>query len=307
MTLRQLRYLCEVVRCRFNISTAARSLGASQPAVSQQLRLLEDELGTTLLQRGGNRLIGLTRKGEEIVASAQGVLADITMLKTLAEVPSQPDAPLVRVVSTYAQARYGLPAAISRFKQRFPQATVHIVPRSDENMWQPVHDGRADLAIATNPGDLPGTLIKLPCTQIRRILIAPRGHPLLRFKVLSLEVIARYPLITTDEHFPGPRRIMRALKSAGVAPRIDVTATNEDIVKACVEAGLGVAILSSPVFDPRRDNKLGAKDVTALLEPSITSVVVRRKALRIEHLSHFIHCFAPIWTPAALSRAVYGE
>ena len=77
MNLHQLRYVCEIVRCKLNISRAARSLGTSQPAISQQIRLLEEELGTTIFLRSRSGLTGLTGQGESIVEAAQHVLAEV--------------------------------------------------------------------------------------------------------------------------------------------------------------------------------------------------------------------------------------
>ena len=74
------------------------------------------------------------------------------------------------------------------------------------------------------------------------------------------------------------------------------------MIKACVEEGLGVAILASIVYEAKRDVRLGAVDVTALLEPSVTSVVLRRNTSRMNHIQQFIECFSPNWTRDVLRR-----
>lgn len=303
MTLQQLRYLCEIVRCKLNISRAASALGASQPAVSQQIRLLEEDLGVPIFLRARNRLTGLTEKGEAIVTAAQNVLADIANLESAAERPSQTSFAQIRIVSTHPQARYGLPRAIKQFKTKCPGVDVHISHKNDEKLWQLVQNGHVDLAVTTDTNGVPSDLLVLPCYPMKRSLIAIKGHPLLLKRSLTLREIAEHPLVGFDERSNGRRRLMRAFRGVGLIPKIGVTGADEDVIKGCVEEGLGVAILASIVYDPKRDPRLGAVDVTPLLEPSVTSIVVRRNVSALNHIALFIEAFAPNWTREALRRA----
>lgn len=302
MTLQQLRYLCEVVRCKLNISRAARTLGASQPAVSQQIRLLEESLGVAVFLRTRNQLTGLTKKGETIVTAAQTVLAEVTNLESVAGSSDTTFAQL-RIASTHPQATYGLPRAIRKFTAGCPGVDVHISHQSDEKLWQLVQNGHVDLAVTTDTHAVPKDLLVLPCYPMKRSLVARKGHALLRKRPLTLRDIADYPLIGFDERSNGRRRLMRAFDASGVAPRFVVTAADEVVAKACVEEGLGVAIVASIVHDPKRDTSLGAVDVTPLLEPSVTSIVVRRNVSGMNHIELFIQAFAPTWTRDEVRRA----
>jgi len=302
MNLQQLRYLCEVVRCRLNISRAASSLGTSQPAVSQQIRMLEEELGTTIFLRSRNRLSGLTPTGESLVGAAQQVLAEMANLQNIARESRKANAGEMRVVSTHAQARYALPHVIREFRSRYPGIDVHVTHKQDEKMWELVQNGYVDLAITTDVRGLPKGLLALPCYPMQRSLIAPRRHPLLRVPAITLKEIAGYPLIAFNERSHGLRRLMRAFAALGYTPKVVVSAPDEDVIKAYVEEGLGVAILASIVYDPKRDTRLGAVDVTPLLEPSTTSVVVRKSMAYHEHIAAFIVAFAPEWTRECLNR-----
>mgnify|MGYP003341033161 CR=1 FL=1 len=84
MNLSQLRYLCETVRCRLNISRAATVLRTSQPAMSQQIRALEDELGVPLFVRTRNRLIRLTDAGQNVVDAANSALTELAKVQVVA-------------------------------------------------------------------------------------------------------------------------------------------------------------------------------------------------------------------------------
>lgn len=300
MTLQQIRYLCAVVRAKLNMSRAADALGASQPAVSQQIKALEETLGVPIFVRGRNRLVGLTPKGETIVAAAQNVLADVVEMERAAERRPSTAIPQLRIVSTHPQARYTLPRTIRQFQSRCPGVGVHVTHRYEEKFWQLVQNGQADIAVTTDPHGAPSSLLTLPCYPMKRSLIAPKGHSLLQRRTLTLEDIAQHTLVGYDERSNGHRRLMRAFAAAGLAPRIAVNGADEDVIKACVEEGLGVAILASIVYNPKRDVRLGSVDVTSLLEPSVTSVIIRRKEARVAHIQQFIECFAPKWTREAL-------
>lgn len=284
------------------MSRAAEALGTSQPAVSQQIRMLEEELGVALFRRTRNRLTGLTSQGETALESARLALAEIAKLQTVSQGRTGSSLATLRVASTHAQARYALPDALRAFRGRYPAIQVQIVYKHDEELWQLVQNGEVDLAVTTDTKDLPRSLLEIPCYPMKRIVIAPRGHPLLRVRRLTMEAIAEYPLVTYDERSSGRRRLMRAFSVLGYTPRIAVSAADEDVIKACVETGLGIAIVASIVFDRKRDIRLGAVDVTPLLEPSTTSVVLRRNMVGHSHVADFIRAFAPAWSAAKLER-----
>lgn len=297
MTLHQLRYICEIVRCKLNISRAAKSLGTSQPAISQQVRMLEEELGVTIFLRSRNSLIGLTPKGESIIENAQHVLAEVANVQNSAQKRLLTGVK-IRVASTHAQARYALPSVLRRFLTAYPNVDIHITHKHDDDngLWHLVQNSEVDLALTTDIHGLPRSLLVLECFPMQRSLIAPKGHPLLKRRVLTLQAIAEYPLITYAERSNGRRRLMRAFGALGYTPKIIVSAGDEDVVKACVEEGLGITILASIVYDPKRDTRLGARDVSSLLEPSVTGIIMRRSMARHEHITAFIEAFAPMWT-----------
>src|SRR5690606_18286357 len=83
MTLQQLRYLCQIADSGFNITEAAKVLHTSQSGISRQVRLLEDELGSEILLREGNRIRGLTEPGGEILAACRRLLTDAKNLKDI--------------------------------------------------------------------------------------------------------------------------------------------------------------------------------------------------------------------------------
>src|SRR5580698_1702820 len=106
MKLQQLRYLREVARQGLNVSDAAEALFTSQPGISKQVRLLEDELGVQVFVRHGKRLAALTPAGNSVVATARRALREIENLRRVGAEYRSEDTGTLAIATTHTQARY---------------------------------------------------------------------------------------------------------------------------------------------------------------------------------------------------------
>ena len=155
----------------------------------------------------------------------------------------------------------------------------------------------ADLGVTTESDRSIRSLAFLTCRRFERVLVVPEGHPLLAVDRVTLADIAQYPLVAYEQAFTGRRLVERAFEQAGLSPKVALSAIDADVIKACVERGLGVAILSEVTFDPSRDVRLRAIKLGALVAPSITSVAVRHRRLR-GYEYDFISMCSLDWTRA---------
>jgi len=269
MKLQQLLYFCEVTRQDLSISDAAAALHTSQPGVSKQLRLLEEELGVALFTRNRNRVIELTPAGRALLTVAQRMLDDAETLKRLAQDLRSEKSGNLAVATTHTQARYALPAVVKRFSARYPDVRLNVRQGTPSQIWQAVCDGEADIAIASEPREPRPELVMLRCFDLPRIVLTPPGHPLLKLKTLTLEALARYPIITYDEEFIGHSKLQRAFEARNLAPNLVLNAIDTDVIKAYVEHGLGVAIVAKMAYDAKRDRELRALDASRLFESNI--------------------------------------
>src|SRR5690606_38735626 len=178
MNLQQLRYVVEVAKRGFNVSEAANALHTSQPGVSKQVRLLEEELGVEIFVRQGRRLVAVTEAGREIVAVLARVLADLASLKAIGEEHADPGRGQLAVAVTHTQARYALPAVVTAFKKRYPAVKLKLLQGNPHQLARLVIDGEADLAIATEALDEYEELVALPGYQWHHCVVVPPGHPL---------------------------------------------------------------------------------------------------------------------------------
>lgn len=297
MKLQQLRYLVEVAESGLNVSQAALNLHTSQPGVSKQIRLLEDELGIEVFVRNGKRVVGVTHAGERIVGIAKRVLLEARNLKDAGREFSDQSAGTLTLATTHTQARYVLPAIIPAFAKQYPQVKLTLHQGNPVDVAGEVVAGRADLAIATERLEEFPDLFVLPCYQWNRALVVPVGHPLLEYRKIQLKDLRDFPLITYDYSFTGRSKINLAFERAGIEPNIVLTALDSDVIKAYVELGMGVGIVASMAYNAERDVGLRAIDVSHLFEPSITRMGIRRDSFLRRYVLDFIASFAPHLTP----------
>ena len=307
MKLQQLRYLREVARCGLNLSEAALSLHTSQPGISKQIRQLENELGVDILVRNGKRVVDVTEPGRVILGIAERMLQDAENLKQVAREFTSDGAGSFTIATTHTQARYALPSIIARFSQRYSKVRLSLRQGSPQYIAELVRSGEADIAIATEAAEFYDGLVLLPCFQWNRCVITPLKHPLLREKQLTLEAIARYPVVTYDFAFTGDSPIKRAFDSKRITPKVVLTAIDADVIKAYVEMGLGIGILAKMAFDPARDLGLRLIDASHLFEPSTTRIAMQRNAYLRGYVYDFIELFAPHLKRAVIDATLKGE
>ncbi|CAG0983386.1 HTH-type transcriptional regulator CysB [Burkholderiales bacterium] len=308
VNLQQLRYLCAVVDHGLNVSDAAAALFTSQPGVSKQIRQLEDELGLRVFVRQGKRLASLTPAGSVVIATARKALAEIGNLKRVADEFRGEDTGALAIATTHTQARYVLPRVLQAFAERYPKVRVILHQGNPRQVAEQTASGDCDLGIATEAlTDYP-ELATLPCYAWNRCVIVPSGHPLAKAKGrLTLEALARYPIVTYDFAFTGRSQINAAFDARGLEPNVVLTALDADVIKTYVELGMGVGIIAQMAFDPARDRGFAKLDAGHLFAPSITRLALRRGVFLRGYVYAFVSLFAPKYDRAAVDAALAGR
>lgn len=307
MKLQQLRYLVEVERRGLSISAAAKALFTSQPGVSKQIGLLEEELGVTIFERSGKRLAAVTPPGAIVLAMARRMLTEAQNMKRVGEEYAAESSGMLSIATTHTQARYTLPPVVRQFVRRYPQIRLHIQQGSPLQVADWVLDGSADLGIATEALDKYPDLLTLPCFQWAHLVVTPKGHPLLARLPLTLAALADYPLITYDATFTGRSHIDRAFERQSLRPDVILTAIDSDVIKTYVGLGLGVGIIAEMAFDPLRDDQLAALPATHLFDGNTTRIAFRRDTWLRGYDYDFMELLAPQLTRRMVEATVKGE
>ncbi len=301
MNFQQLKYLCGIIDKNLNITLAAESLHTSQSGISRQIRLLEDEIGCEILIRRGNRIVGVTEPGMKIVARARQLLVSAADLKMIGKDHEKRIEGDLRIATTHLHARYGLLPAISSYHAKFPSVNVHLRQGAPADIEHWLCSDVVDLAISTAIS-AKDEFVSLNGYHLRKCLIAPKGHPILSLHEPSLEQIAHYPFLAYDERQDSGRTIQAAFDEAGIKPNIVLSALDADVIKAHVEANLGIAIIQAIAYEPKRDIALDALAVDHLFPEDQAFILMRSDKYLTRLMAEFITEVNPFWTTERVRR-----
>lgn len=304
MKLHQLRYIREVARQGLNVSTAAEALHTSQPGVSKQIQLLEEELGLQIFHRSGKRLTSITEPGHAILDMAERMLREAENIKRVGEDFTRESEGALTIATTHTQARYRLPPAVKAFVEKYPNVRLNIHQGSPSQVADLVVSGEADIGIATESIADRDELGALPCYSWNRVVVTPLDHSLLHDAPLTLEKISQYPIVTYDLGFTGSTSVKRVFEARGLFPNIVLTAIDADVIKTYVELGLGIGLLANMAYNAERDRALGMLDASHLFPDSTTYLGVRRDAYLRGYVYDFIHSIAPHLDRAAVNAVL---
>ena len=293
MKLQQLRCIFQIVQSEFNISKASEVLNTSQPGVSKQIKLLEDEIGIKIFQRNGKRLVNLTEPGELILSSIETILQESNNIKVISEEYIEKDQGTFTIATTHTQARYKLPKVVEEFVKKYPKTNLNIHQGNPSQVTDQIINGEADVGIATESINLSEDILTIPCYQWNRCVVMPKNHPLTEVRKITLEDLATYPMITYDYAFTGSTIVSEVFKNANIEPNIMLTAIDADVIKTYVSLNMGIGLIAEMAFDASTDHPMVSRDVSHLFPLSTTYIGIRRENFLRKYTSDFIRMFIP--------------
>jgi len=293
MKLRQLHYIHEVARRGLNITAAAEALFTSQPGISKQIRLLEEELGVDIFLRNGKHLAEITPAGKRILEYTDRLLRDVANIRNISQEYQEAAKGELSIATTHTQARYALPPVIRKFRDRYPEVRFHLHQGSPPQIAKQAASGEADFCIATEAMHLFGELVMLPCYHWNRCVVMKPDHPLAHKSKLTLKDIAAHPIVTYTFGFTGRSKLDQAFAAHGLKPDVVLTAVDADVIKTYVRLGLGIGIVAHMAYDPKQDKDLVALEASHLFETSTTHIGFRRGMFLRGYMYDFISIFAP--------------
>ena len=293
MNIARLKNFTEIVKNNFNISATAEKLYTSQPTLSKQMKMLEEELGLALFTRKGKNLAGLTPMGEQVMELAREWWPRWSRLVSFPSGISWPPAGAAHRHHPHhgplqaAGGHYRILPPLPRGEH--PAASGSPCPTGADGAKRGCGDGHRHRVHA--PVRRAGDRALL---SLGRSVVVPHGHPLLDCQPLAMADLARYPLITYVFGFTGRSKMDKAFGRHGLSPRIVLTATDSDIIKHYVRLGMGVGVIATSAFDEGDRESLVCLNIDHLIASSVAHVCLRRHAHLRDYMYDFIHLYAPM-------------
>ena len=308
MNLHQFRFVQEAVRRNLNLTETAKALHTSQPGISKAILELEEELGVDIFARHGKRLRRVTEPGELVLKSVEIIMREVHNLKRIGEQFSAQDAGTLSIATTHTQARYVLPQPVALLRQRHPKVQVELHQGTPEQVARMLIDETAVMGLATEALDRHEELLTLPCYEWQHVVVVPTGHPLAATERLTLEELARHPLVSYHPSVTGRSRIDAAFERAGLRPTVALEALDSDVIKTYTRVGLGVGIVAEmAVREDPPDNGLVAMPAGHLFGTNVSRIAFRKGVYLRQFVLSFASSLSDRLSPALIRRLMAGD
>ena len=241
--VQQLRGFCYAASLG-SISKAARQMCLSQPAVSQQIHSLEDELAVSLFTRHGSS-IQLTQDGELLLEMARPLIEELESLdEEFRQRRSDTEEGHIEVAAGQSTILYLLPKYVETFRRTHPKIEIRLQSVTGIEGLERLRTGRVDVAVGPLM-DVPADIDFHPIVSYEPVVITCVGHPLVGRKRLTLEDISRYPLILPPRNLSTWPMVDGTFKKHGLSYEVSMEVGGWEVIKKYVELGMGISIIIS--------------------------------------------------------------
>jgi DNA-binding transcriptional LysR family regulator len=260
-----------------SLRAAAETLFISEQGLRSRLLALEQRLGVELYKksRGLRSRTALTREGEQFLPHAKAFLERAVQLCRLYSEAQGPQE--LQVVASQYLIAYLLIDAVRRFHRAFPQIHVRLSARTEHEIEAALLDSAEFSFGVAAPYESSSQLEYRHLFSMHWSLIAPPHHPLVRRKNVRLAHIVPFPLIMYERGSTGRQHVAEAFQRLGLAPHVEIEATNTDLIVRMVEAGLGVAVVPlHPSGAVTRGRRVVARTLGRQVRSIDSGVLLRR-------------------------------
>ena len=224
-----------------SFTAAAERLHVSQSAVSRQLKLLEEELGTLLFHRG-KRGASLTDSGQILLAAAHRIAQEIQDVSAQISETQTLQRGVLRIGGGMTVCLFILPKLLRKFRARYKDVDLHVTTGSTEAILRLLRSRDIEIALLTLPMVEPDLVVQKVLKEEMVVMTAPR-HPLTRKRSVDPRAMARHPLILFEKGSNTRRVADEFFREQQIAVNVIMETENVDIIKSMVAAGLGVTIV----------------------------------------------------------------
>ncbi|AJS57441.1 LysR family transcriptional regulator [Paenibacillus sp. IHBB 10380] len=267
MNISQLETLLTISKT-MSFRKAGELLNLTQPAVSAQIKSLEDEFKTVLVDR--NQPVTLTDRGDVFLEHAERILSIVEELKQrLSDLNQTPQGHIV-LGTTTSIAIQMLPRVLSYFQDQFPLIKTYIQSMSSCQIYNNVENGTIDVGIGYLIERNPNLITSVLYYDTFQLVVSPQ-HPLAKQNIATIEVLRDVPLILLSPDTVGRRFMDDLFKKYKIVPNVVMELSSSEEVKRMVELNLGAAIISKLAVTS--ELRLGTLKIIPICELEVTHPV----------------------------------
>lgn len=273
-----------------SFTKAAEATFRTQSALSQQIKALEEEWGCPLLERIGKKKLRLTAAGERLLRFSEAILEKYEHLQEEMNAIKGEQKGHLRLAAPFTTLYHLFRELLPAYIRRFPQVQLSILDRPQERVIELVRSGDLDLGLAlesTSPRDL---ALKR-WQKVEKVLLTPQGHPLAGLKRVTMEEIAKYPLILPPQglKFTGRRVLEDHFRKLGVDYHVIMESSNVELSSLYVEMGLGISFATVASFLPVPEKRnLAFIPLDHYFPPDYIAVIMKKGKVLAPHKQAFL-------------------
>ena len=307
MKLQQLRFLDAVVRNNLNVSSAAEELYTSQPGVSHQIKLLEEELDIKIFERSGKKLTGISPAGYAVLEHVESLLNNVKSIKQAAREYSNANRGSLSIATTHTQAQFILPPILHKYSQKYPRIDLQVHQGNPKEMCKLAANNSVDFVLASETIDEFDELITIPAYKWNRFIVVPKGHALTTKAEITLADLASYPILTYMMGLTGRSKLDRTFQDANLEPNVVFTATDSDVIKTYVRLGFGVGIIAEMAKGQKQDDELDCISAAHLFPNSQIKIGFRHSRHISAYQYEFLHMMTPYLEMETIKELVHTK
>lgn len=275
LNMQQLKVFVAVARI-LSFSKATRATNLTQPAISSQIKSLEDQIGKALFSRCGGSKVELTDEGKILLEIVTPLVKEFDSIEARFNEMQGAElkGPLTIVTHTSAMIHL-LPIVIKSFKKKFPECELSVLNRGRQDIISMLENAEADIGISSG-SHLPKTINCELFAQYKRVLIAPIGHPLSKKSKISLRDIAAYPLLLPPKGSNTREVVDKAFADHDISYSLAMEITGRVASKTYAEMGLGISIVNEFYLTEADKKTLFIADVSKDFGYAERGVLTRR-------------------------------
>ncbi|AGH82508.1 transcriptional regulator CysB-like protein [Psychromonas sp. CNPT3] len=307
MKLKQLHYLKAIINHDLNISSASKSLFATQPGVSKQIALLEEELGVKIFDRKGKNLNAVTDIGKKLLDESFKMLELEANMYAMVREHLDPRSGCLNIYTTNTIARFLLPKTVNYFIKKYPEISLHVGAAHPDENGAIIKKGHSDFSIVAQKVERDSELIVLPAYKWSLSLILPAKHPLCNESEISLEKISQYSIISYEVGSTGRIVQDQAFAEKGLKANYVMTVMDVDVIKKYVSMDIGIGIVASIAALNICDEEIVSIPLEGIFSHCDAWICYSRNVFLQKYMYDFIESFSPHLTKTVMQKIAHSS